>query len=100
MDLLEIGEYIVSEAKKDALAEMKLLLGNEGQEAIYNEYIAPVFDGLPNDPYECFPSDVWASIPYPEAVGEIVEVGITIVENAVQTARDVQLAIELFDLIG
>lgn len=84
---IEEAREIVREGLSDALSTMQGMVGNEGQESVYQSYVEPAFkDAI--GPVE----DGWPGVDigeYMDFMGEIVEEGNMIMEEAYEMAQEI-----------
>jgi hypothetical protein len=83
---------LVSEALQDALDTMEDMVGNEGQQSVFNSYVAPAFREA-KGPIK----DGWEDVDigeYMDFMGEIVEEGNSIMSEAYEEAQDILSELE------
>jgi hypothetical protein len=88
----EIAEDIINAGLEEALNTMQFMVGNEGQQSIFESIFTPEFENnadeaLNNEDYE------WQDVecdPYCDFMGEIVEAGNSILQSACLYARIVE----------
>ena len=84
MDIADARE-LVRQAYNDALDTMEAMVGNAGQAAVFNDYVVPAFQEA-RGPVQ----DGWAGVDigeYMDFMGEIVEEGNAIMEEAYEEAQ-------------
>ena len=77
-----LGSFIIENGLQDALSTMESMPGNEGQMSIYENYVAPAFIDTAQG---TLAGDGWPGIDigdYMDFMGEIVEAGNQIMEEA------------------
>ena len=88
--------FVIYEGLQEALDTMEGLCGNEGQTAIYERHVVPAFreqgkEVMTGTDYE------WTPIiidDYMDAVGEIIEEGNSIMEQAAEEATEIEEEME------
>lgn len=91
-------EDLVTEGIDEALAEMQGMLGNPGQEAIYEKYIIEAFPAaaeqklIINNGNYLTPEDI--DMPHKEAVELILQAGCDVVNSYYEQAQDIDVALD------
>jgi hypothetical protein len=91
LDIAEARD-IVREGLKDALSTMDGMVGNAGQQSVFNDYVEPAF--IENTGRI---EDGWTDVDigeYMDFMGEIVEEGNSIMADAYDEAQDILSEIE------
>jgi len=79
------ARQIVEEGLAQALSTMEAMVGNEGQQTVYNDYVVPQFRAAKRPVAEGWPGvDIGE---YMDFMGEIVEEGNSIMEFAYEEAQ-------------
>jgi hypothetical protein len=92
-DISEARE-LVREAYNDALDTMESMVGNEGQQVVFNDYVVPAFREA-RGPVK----DGWIEVDigeYMDFMGEIVEEGNSIMLEAYEEAQEMLSELEEF----
>lgn len=87
--IADIGEAreVISTGLQDALSTMEGMVGNEGQESVYQNYVAPAFQDAIGPI-----NDGWPGVDigeYMDFMGEIVAEGNAIMEEAYEIAQEI-----------
>lgn len=85
-----IGALIIDNGLSDALSTMESMPANEGQQSVYENYVAPAFIDTAQS---TMAGDGWPGIDigeYMDFMGEIVEAGNQIMEEAYEFAAEVE----------
>jgi vacuolar-type H+-ATPase subunit H len=85
---------LVREAYNDALDTMESMVGNEGQQVVFNDYVVPAFREA-RGPVK----DGWTEVDigeYMDFMGEIVEEGNSIMSEAYEEAQEMLSELEEF----
>ena len=91
LDIAEARD-IVREGLQDALSTMEGMIGNAGQQSVYNDYVVPAF--IENTGRI---EDGWTDVDigeYMDFMGEIVEEGNSIMADAYDEAQEILSEIE------
>lgn len=94
-DIANVDE-IIQEGLQEALGTMESMIGNEGQGAIFESYVAPEFESAAG----ASPMEGWPSVDigdYMDFMGEIVEAGNQIMEGTYDYAMEVLMQQEEYD---
>lgn len=79
---------VVREGLADALSTMEGMIGNAGQETVYNDYVVPAFQENAQSDIE----DGWEDVDigeYMDFMGDIVDEGNSIMSNAYEQAQEI-----------
>lgn len=88
----QIANVVINQGLVDALQTMQNMVGNAGQQTIYNNYVV---DEFTNTRQSINAGDEWPGVEigqYMDFMGEIVEEGNTIMEDACLQAADIMEA--------
>jgi hypothetical protein len=89
---IEEAREVIREGFVDALSTMEGMVGNEGQQSVYDDYVVPEFEAAVGPINEGWPGvDIGE---YMDFMGEIVEEGNTIMEEAYGVAQELLSEIE------
>lgn len=89
---IEEAREIIQQGLSDALSTMEGMVGNEGQESVYQNYVEPAFQDAVGPIKEGWPGvDIGE---YMDFMGEIVEEGNGIMEEAYDEAQEILSEIE------
>lgn len=89
---IEEARIVIQEGLSDALSTMEGMVGNEGQESVYQSYVEPAFRDAVGPIKEGWPGvDIGE---YMDFMGEIVEEGNSIMEEAYAEAQEILSEIE------
>jgi hypothetical protein len=91
IDITEARE-IVNEAFMEAIDTMQAMVGNAGQQTVFNDYVVPAFQDA-KGPIE----DGWNDVDigeYMDFMGEIVEEGNNIMADAYDEAQEILSELE------
>lgn len=94
-DIANVDE-IIEEGLDEALSVMESMIGNEGQAAVFESYVAPEFESAAGGS----PTEGWQAIDigeYMDFMGEIVEAGNQIMEATYDYAVEVLMQEEEYD---
>lgn len=86
--LMAVAQGIISAGLEDALGEMQDMVGNEGQQSVYDNYVVEAFREQRS---QIRPGDEWESIDigdYMVFMGDIVESGDDIMYDACEEAAE------------
>ena len=85
---------LVREALEDALNTMESMVGNEGQQVVFDSYVSPAFREARGPVSEGWPGvDIGE---YMDFMGEIVGEGNSIMEEAYEEAQEILSELEQF----
>jgi hypothetical protein len=79
---------VVKEGLSDALSTMEGMVGNAGQDAVFNDYVVPAFQ----ENAQADIDDGWTDVDigeYMDFMGEIVEEGNAIMADAYEIAQEI-----------
>ena len=91
IDISEARE-VVNEAFEEALSTMEGMVGNAGQQTVFNDYVVPAFEDA-KGPIE----EGWNEVDigeYMDFMGEIVEEGNSIMSDAYDEAQEILSELE------
>lgn len=89
---IEEAREVIREGFADALSTMEGMVGNEGQQSVYDSYVVPEFEAAVGPINEGWPGvDIGE---YMDFMGEIVEEGNSIMEEAYAEAQEILSEIE------
>lgn len=91
IDISEARE-VINEGFQEALSTMEGMIGNAGQQTVYNSYVVPAFQDA-KGPIE----DGWNDVDigeYMDFMGEIVEEGNSIMADAYDQAQEILSELE------
>lgn len=91
IDITEARE-LVNEAFQEALSTMEGMIGNAGQQTVFNDYVVPAFQDA-KGPIE----EGWNEVDigeYMDFMGEIVEEGNNIMSDAYDEAQEILSELE------
>lgn len=94
-DIANVDE-IIEEGLQEALETMESMIGNAGQDSVFQSYVAPEFEAAAGTP----PTQGWPSVDigeYMDFMGEIVEAGNQIMEFTYDYAVEVLMQLEEYD---
>lgn len=94
-DIANVDE-IIEEGLQEALGTMESMIGNAGQDSVFQSYVAPEFEAAASTP----PTEGWPSVDigeYMDFMGEIVEAGNQIMEATYEYAMEVLMQEEEYD---
>lgn len=89
---IQEAREVVRQGLSDALSTMEGMVGNEGQESIYQSYVKPAFQESVGPI-----NDGWPGVDigdYMDFMGDIVEEGNSIMEDAYAEAQEILSEIE------
>jgi len=84
---------VVKEGLSEALGTMEGMIGNAGQQTVYNDYVVPAFQENAQADIE----DGWSDVDigeYMDFMGEIVDEGNSIMADAYEAAQEILSEIE------
>ncbi|NBQ17814.1 hypothetical protein EBU24_05860 [bacterium] len=91
IDITEARE-VVNEGFQEALDTMEGMIGNAGQQTVYNDYVVPAFEDAKGPIEEGWPGvDIGE---YMDFMGEIVEEGNNIMSDAYDQAQEILSELE------
>lgn len=86
IDIAE-ARQVVSDGLQEALSTMNGMVGNAGQQTVFNDYVAPAFKEAVGPIRDGWPGvDIGE---YMDFMGEIVEEGNSIMEQAYEQANEI-----------
>ena len=89
---IEEARDIIQQGLSDALSTMEGMVGNEGQASVFENYVAPAFEDAVGPIRDGWPGvDIGE---YMDFMGEIVEEGNSIMEEAYDYAQEILSEIE------
>lgn len=101
-DLLNIindigdAKQVIEEGLQEALSTMEGMIGNEGQQSVFDSTIAPEFESAAG----ASPTDGWSDVDageYMDFMGEIVGEGNNIMQAAYDYAQEILAQTESYD---
>lgn len=84
---------VIKEGLSEALGTMEGMIGNSGQQTVYNDYVVPAFQENAQADIE----DGWSDVDigeYMDFMGEIVDEGNSIMADAYEAAQEILSEIE------